>query len=172
MDRHENACKNYGQALYLSHVRKRFCNKNLIKGVTGMRGKYLLLRILAGMVDIIVVYVPVVVVAILFLHANFRTADILGQLGFVVYNVIMIASYHGQTLGKSIGREYVLINDEQPNGKMLIAGIREVTKLIYFLPFVGWIFGLISVVLGALTGRMIHDYFGNSTIVLERSCAH
>ncbi|MBU7449508.1 MULTISPECIES: RDD family protein [Lactiplantibacillus] len=133
-----------------------------------MRSKYLLLRVLAGMVDVIVVYVPVVVLAILILHANFRVADILGQLGFVVYNIIMIASYQGQTLGKKIGREYVLINDELPNGKMLIAGIREVTKVIYFLPFVGWIFGVISLVLGALTGRMIHDYFGNSTVVLEK----
>lgn len=136
-----------------------------------MRSKYLLLRVLAGMVDVIVVYVPVVVVAILILHANFRVADILGQLGFVVYNIIMIASYQGQTLGKKIGREYVLINDELPNGKMLIAGIREVTKVIYFLPFVGWIFGVISLVLGALTGRMIHDYFGNSTVVLEKDLA-
>ncbi|WP_259681850.1 RDD family protein [Lactiplantibacillus pentosus] len=133
-----------------------------------MRSKYLLLRVLAGMVDVIVVYVPVVVLAILILHANFRVADILGQLGFVVYNIIMISSYQGQTLGKKIGREYVLINDELPNGKMLIAGIREVTKVIYFLPFVGWIFGVISLVLGALTGRMIHDYFGNSTVVLEK----
>ncbi|MBU7473639.1 RDD family protein [Lactiplantibacillus pentosus] len=133
-----------------------------------MRSKYLLLRVLAGMVDVIVVYVPVVVLAILILHANFRVADILGQLGFVVYNIIMIASYQGQTLGKKIGREYVLINDELPNGKMLIAGIREVTKVIYFLPFVGWVFGVISLVLGALTGRMIHDYFGNSTVVLEK----
>ncbi|WP_165860533.1 RDD family protein [Lactiplantibacillus pentosus] len=133
-----------------------------------MQSKYLLLRVLAGMVDVIVVYVPVVVLAILILHANFRVADILGQLGFVVYNIIMIASYQGQTLGKKIGREYVLINDELPNGKMLIAGIREVTKVIYFLPFVGWIFGVISLVLGALTGRMIHDYFGNSTVVLEK----
>ncbi|RMW42347.1 hypothetical protein D6U17_13860 [Lactiplantibacillus pentosus] len=139
-----------------------------IKGVTIMQSKYLLLRVLAGMVDVIVVYVPVVVLAILILHANFRVADILGQLGFVVYNIIMIASYQGQTLGKKIGREYVLINDELPNGKMLIAGIREVTKVIYFLPFVGWIFGVISLVLGALTGRMIHDYFGNSTVVLEK----
>ncbi|MCT0161373.1 hypothetical protein EFM55_03200 [Lactiplantibacillus pentosus] len=139
-----------------------------IKGVTIMRSKYLLLRVLAGMVDVIVVYVPVVVLAILILHANFRVADILGQLGFVVYNIIMISSYQGQTLGKKIGREYVLINDELPNGKMLIAGIREVTKVIYFLPFVGWIFGVISLVLGALTGRMIHDYFGNSTVVLEK----
>ncbi|MCT3305043.1 hypothetical protein EFP30_01150 [Lactiplantibacillus pentosus] len=139
-----------------------------IKGVIIMRSKYLLLRVLAGMVDVIVVYVPVVVLAILILHANFRVADILGQLGFVVYNIIMIASYQGQTLGKKIGREYVLINDELPNGKMLIAGIREVTKVIYFLPFVGWVFGVISLVLGALTGRMIHDYFGNSTVVLEK----
>lgn len=137
-----------------------------------MRGKYLLLRVLSGMVDIIVIYVPVVVLAILFLHADFRTADILGQLGFVVYNVIMIVNYHGQTLGKKIGREYVLINDEQPNGKMLIAGIREVTKVIYFLPFVGWIFGLISLILGVLTDRMIHDYFGNSTVVLEKNLVH
>lgn len=68
-----------------------------------MRGKYLLLRVLSGMVDIIVIYVPVVVLAILFLHADFRTADILGQLGFVVYNVIMIVNYHGQTLGKRLG---------------------------------------------------------------------
>ncbi|WP_318764758.1 RDD family protein [Lactiplantibacillus carotarum] len=133
-----------------------------------MRLRYLQLRVLAGLIDVIVVYVPVVVLAILFLHANFRTADILGQLGFVIYNIILITSNQGQTLGKKIGREYVLVNDEMPN-KALIAGIREVTKAIYFLPFVGWLFGLISIILCAFTGRMIHDYFGNSTVVLEKN---
>ncbi|CAM3119022.1 RDD family protein [Lactiplantibacillus plajomi] len=132
-----------------------------------MRFKYLQLRVLAGLIDVIVVYVPVVVLSILFLRANFRTADILGQIGFVVYNVILITSNQGQTLGKKIGREYVLVNDELPN-KALISGIREVTKAIYFLPFVGWIFGLISILICSFTGRMLHDYLGNSTVVLEK----
>ncbi len=132
-----------------------------------MRFKYLQLRVLAGLIDVIVVYVPIVVLAVLFLRANLRTADILGQLGFVVYNIILITSNQGQTLGKKIGREYVLVNDERPS-KALIAGIREVTKAIYFLPFVGLIFGLVSLVLCLLTGRMLHDYLGNSTVVLEK----
>ncbi|MFC6165018.1 RDD family protein [Lactiplantibacillus dongliensis] len=132
-----------------------------------MRNKYVQLRILAGLIDVIVVYVPTVILAILFLKANFRTADIIGQLGFVVYNIVLITSNHGQTLGKKIAREYVLVNDELPD-KALIAGIREVTKAIYFLPFVGWIFGILSITLCFFKGRMLHDYFGNSEVVLEK----
>lgn len=132
-----------------------------------MKTKYVQLRLLAGLIDVIVVYVPTVILAVLLLHANFRTADIIGQLGFVVYNILLITGNQGQTLGKKIAREYVLVNDEIPN-KALIAGIREVTKAIYFLPFVGWLFGVISIVVCFFTGRMIHDYFGNSEVVLEK----
>jgi len=133
-----------------------------------MRWKYLVLRVLAGIIDVIVVYVPVVVLAVLFLHAGFRTADIIGQLGFVVYNIIMITSNSGQSLGKKIGHEYVFVDDQLPN-KAITSGVREFTKAIYFLPFVGWIFGSISLVMCLFTGRMIHDYLGNSTVVLEKN---
>lgn len=147
-------------------------NKNVFvslqKGVTEMRFRYLELRVLAGLIDVIIVYVPVVVLTMLILHANFRTADILGQLGFVVYNILLITGNQGQTLGKRIGREYVLINDALPD-KAMVAGIREVTKAIYFLPFVGWLLGMTSVIVCAFTGRMLHDYFGNSTVVLEKN---
>jgi len=135
-----------------------------------MHFKYLLVRVLSGLIDIIIVYIPVVAAAVLFLHVNFRIADILGQLGFVVYNILFITSNNGQTLGKKIGREYVLVNGVLPSmKKSLIDGIREVTKIIYFLPFVGWIFALISIVLCGFTGRMIHDYLGDSKVVLEKN---
>lgn len=44
---------------------------------------------------------------------------------------------------------------------------REMAKLLYFLPMVGWIFVLVSVVMYFVNGQFLHDKIGRSEVTVS-----
>lgn len=76
----------------------------------------------------------------------------------------MISSYHGQTIGKMFSRQQVVFNGVEEQS-LLLVGVREVAKMLYFLPYIGLVILLVSVILSFFgKGKMIHDFIAQSVV--------
>jgi len=85
---------------------------------------------------------------------------VLPQLLFVVYNMICLSSFEGKTIGKHFAKLVVFTNQRN----LLTVGMREVAKLLYFLPMIGWLFFTGSFFLYLGTKKTLHDILGQSVV--------
>ncbi len=146
-----------------------YYNVKASKGVVMLRIRYVVVRALAGLIDLIIVYVPAVILFSLWFHVATRWAELLAQLLFLAYNVAAVSTFHGQTIGKYFARLRVdtrrLVSDN-----VLFVGMREMTKLLFLTPVIGVPLGLLNLLLALATGRMLEDFVGQSdVVVVERT---
>jgi uncharacterized RDD family membrane protein YckC len=93
-----------------------------------------------------------------------RQADILFYFLYAV-SATLAVEYSGTTLGKYLGKLKVLDADGT-KPPLLYVGLRELTKSMYFIPYIGWLFGLISLflIIFGKSKRGLHDYVGHTKI--------
>ncbi|MBO0470141.1 RDD family protein [Enterococcus sp. DIV0242_7C1] len=119
-------------------------------------------RILAALIDLIVVYIPVYFMVAVMVK-GFFTPGILSAALFVIYNVLAIHSFQGQTIGKYFAK----IEVKDVGRSIMDDSIREAVKILYFLPFVGFVTGLLSLGCYLISGRFLHDVIGKSEVVVH-----
>lgn len=123
------------------------------------------IRLLCGVIDTIIIMFPVQFIMMGIFQVSSRQADLLFKLLFAVYGVLFIEYMGGRTPGKIFGR--IKVTDNAGTAPpMLYAGLRELAKSIYFVPYIGWVLGAVSaamIIFG--NGRAIHDYIGNTSVV-------
>lgn len=131
------------------------------------RGRICTLRLLCGLIDYLLLLVPVQMLMLGVMRQPASRVDFLFRLLFAVYGVLMTEYCNGATLGKRFGR---LIVVDRSGGKaaMLYLGLRELVKSMYLIPGVGWIAGAISVVMMLVSGSSLHDKAGGTQVILER----
>lgn len=132
-----------------------------------MKRPYILLRILCGIVDFMVIMLPVQFIMLGIFAVSPSQADFLFKFLYAVYGALFI-EYWGKTLGKYFGKLQVIdISGEKP--VLLYLGLRELAKSLYLIPFVGWVAAVISLAMMAVRkdGRSLHDFIGNTKVVYE-----
>ncbi|MDR0199930.1 MAG: RDD family protein [Streptococcaceae bacterium] len=131
-----------------------------------MKGLFFVQRVLAALIDLIIVYLPVLFSAIiLFKISNLSIANLLAAVLFAAYNVIATASFNGRTVGKYFAKLQVAASSKSA----MDLGQREAAKILYFLPFVGPLFMLLSVIFYIANGRFLHDWIGRSQVKVYES---
>lgn len=124
-----------------------------------------LLRVLCGAVDVIIILVPIQFIMMGVFNVSPGQADLLFKLLFAVYGALM-TEYWGKTVGKFLGKLRVVdVNGGKP--AILYSGLRELTKTLYLVPYVGLILLAVSLVMMCVTreGRTLHDLVGNTKVV-------
>jgi len=123
-----------------------------------------ILRLLSALVDFIIIMLPVQLVLLGVIGATERESDFLFRLLFSVYGVVMISiTTYGQTAGKMLSKTAVR-DSSGAKAPLMFVGIRELTKLIYFVPLVGWGLGVVSIALMFVKGRALHDYIADTGV--------
>ena len=123
-----------------------------------------ILRLLSALVDFIIIMLPVQLIMLGVIGTTQREADFLFRMLFAVYGVVMISiTTYGQTAGKMFSKTAVRDN-EGTKAILMYAGIRELSKLIYFVPFAGWALGVVSILLMFIKGRALHDYIASTRV--------
>lgn len=108
----------------------------------------------------------VVLLNFLVVH-QLRYADLIAQVLFVLYNIVCMVSFHGQTIGKKIAQ--LSVNTSKLiHGSVLEVGPRELFKIIYFTPFIGIPALVINLIVFLKTGKMLEDYVSKTTVTFER----
>lgn len=123
------------------------------------------LRILCGMLDAILVMLPIQLVMMGIFQVSTGQADLLYKFLFAVYGTLL-TEYWGGTVGKYFGKLSVMdINGGKP--PIMYMGIRELAKSMYFIPGIGWMAAFISLLMLFMRkdGRMLHDLIGNTRVV-------
>lgn len=130
-----------------------------------MKKPKIVLRILCGVLDGMIVMIPIQMVMLGIFGVSSRQADLLFQLLFAVYGTLL-TEYWGQTAGKYFGR---LCIQDAGGGKapVLYVGIRELAKALYIIPVFGWTACAVSIVMMIVRkdGRTLHDFAGNTRVV-------
>lgn len=119
-------------------------------------------RILATIIDLIIVYTPICFLVNIVVNGYFTPAILSGVL-FVIYNVMSIHSFKGQTIGKYFAKIQVI--DVGTN--IMDDSIREVIKLIYFIPFFGFVVVMLSISCYFIQGKFLHDIIGKSEVSIN-----
>ncbi|GFH41561.1 hypothetical protein Hs30E_01120 [Lactococcus hodotermopsidis] len=120
-------------------------------------------RILAALIDLISVYVPfLILVNVMFADSSALT-NLLPAVIFVVYNSVAVNSFGGQTLGKHFAKLTV----KKSSLNLMTESVREAVKILYFLPFVGGVFILVSCFIYVRKGQFLHDVIGCSEVVVH-----
>lgn len=124
-----------------------------------------ILRILCGIVDFLIIMVPIQFIMMGIFQVSMRQADLFFQLLYAVYGALL-TEYMGMTIGKYFGRLRVL-DTSGAKPALLYVGLRELTKAIYFIPYIGWTVGFISILMMLIRqdGKALHDFVGNTTVV-------
>lgn len=126
-----------------------------------MNGK-LILRILAVSIDGMLVYLPsYMLLAVLGVEGILF--KLLPQLLFAVYNTISLASFDGKTIGKYFSQ----LNVYTEEAGVIHFGIRELAKLLYFLPNVGIIFLSLSGLSLFIFKVTLHDWISQSSVLFD-----
>lgn len=119
-------------------------------------------RFLASCIDLLIIYLP----TLLFSHSIFRDrmlsslADLLASLIFIFYNMLAVSSFSGKTIGKFFAK----IKVDLPSFNLVNVAQREGIKVIYFLPFAGPIFVVLSLICYIIKGKFIHDLIGGGEV--------
>ena len=126
-----------------------------------MNGK-LILRMLAVSIDGMLVYLPSYMLLAV-LGVDGVLFKLLPQLLFAVYNTVSLASFDGKTIGKHFSR----LNVYAEEGGAIHFGIRELAKLLYFLPNVGIIFLSLSGLSLLIFKVTLHDWISQSRVLFD-----
>lgn len=129
-----------------------------------MKKTSILLRLLCGIVDFIIIMAPIQFLMMGVFQVSVRQADLFFKLLYAVYAVLM-TEYFGMSLGKYFGRLKVL-DVSGAKAPIMYLGLRELSKSMYFIPYIGWAAGFISLVMMAVRkdGRTLHDFIGNTKV--------
>jgi hypothetical protein len=122
----------------------------------------MILRVLANAIDVIIVFIPSYMLLTM-MSVEGKIFNLLPQLFFVIYNVIMTSSFNGKTVGKYFSRLSVHTEDEGA----LQLGVRETAKLLYFVPLISPLAILFTIPLFLFTGKFLHDWIGSSQVVFN-----
>ena len=125
-----------------------------------------LLRLMAGMIDYLLLLLPVQLVMLGMMQLPVGQVDFLFRLLLAVYGVLMIEYNCGATLGKHLAK-LMVIDRTGTKATMMYAGLRELVKSMYLIPVAGWIAGLISAVMLFITGRTLHDMVGSTQVIFR-----
>lgn len=130
-----------------------------------MRILFFVQRFLATLIDLIIVYLPVLLlVQLIFTNKEVGgIGNFLAAILFVLYNLISESSFQGKTIGKFFAKLKV----KTISTDLLEVCQREMAKLLYFLPMAGWIFVLVSVVMYFVNGQFLHDKIGRSEVTVS-----
>lgn len=125
------------------------------------------LRILCGLVDAIIIMIPIQFIMMGVFQVSMRQGDLFLQLLFAVYGVLL-NEYWGMTVGKYFGKLCIVDMDGQ-KVTMMYLGLRELSKSLYFIPYVGWGLCLISIIMMLVRkdGRTLHDFIANTNVVFR-----
>lgn len=123
-----------------------------------------LMRLLCGLIDYLLVLLPVQLLMLGVMQLNAGQADLLFRLLFAVYGVLMVEYSEGATVGKKFGR-LMVVDRAGAKAPMLYVGLRELIRSMYLIPVAGWIAGAVSVVMMLATGRTLHDMVSNTMVI-------
>lgn len=123
-----------------------------------------ILRLFCGLIDYLLLLLPVQLVMLGVMQMDPLQVDLLFRLLFAVYGVLMIEYNNGATVGKSLGR-LMVVDRTGTKATMLHVGLRELVRSMYLIPVVGWIAGLISVVMMFVKDQTLHDMVGNTQVI-------
>ena len=139
--------------------------KTFWKGGTRMRKSGAILRILCGILDGLIIMIPIQMIMMGIFEVSIRQAELFFQFLFAVYGTLF-TEYWGQSLGKYFGR---LKCADANGGKapILYVGVRELVKSLYIVPVFGWAACGVSIVMMFVRkdGRTLHDLAGNTKVV-------
>lgn len=123
-----------------------------------------ILRLFCGIIDYIIIILPVQVILMFFLRVPQAQIEILFKFLYAVYGVILIENFNGATIGKWFGKIKIISKD---GGKptMIETGIRELVKTMYFIPYIGWLLGVINCMLVLLKVTTLHEFISNSKVI-------
>lgn len=134
-----------------------------------MKKTVVILRALCGLLDAMVVMIPLQFIMIGIFQVSAAQADVLYKFLFAVYGALF-TEYMGGTPGKYLGR---LCCEDINGGKapILYTGLRELVKSMYFIPVIGWSAAAVSLIMMAVRkdGRTLHDMVGNTRVVCQRT---
>ncbi|GAB2022408.1 hypothetical protein RyT2_14820 [Pseudolactococcus yaeyamensis] len=120
-------------------------------------------RILATLIDLIIVYVPLVLLVNIMFSEMGSLANIFPAILFIVYNIVAVNSFKGQTIGKYFAKLRV----KNESISLMADSVREAVKILYFLPFAGFAFILLSCAIYVRKGKFLHDIIGKSEVILH-----
>ncbi|MBL1229764.1 RDD family protein [Enterococcus sp. BWB1-3] len=126
-----------------------------------MKNLFFVQRVLAAIIDWIVIYLPLYFL-VNAVSSGYFTPEIVTAALFIIYHVVAVHSFCGKTIGKSFAK----IKVKDTGISIMDDSVREVVKILYFLPILGWIVGLISIVLYFKTEKFLHDITAKSEVVL------
>lgn len=129
-----------------------------------MKKVNVLIRILSFVVDYIIVAIPIIFIMMMYFNISSNETELLFQLLFAVYGTLFMEYMDGSTIGKRIGKiKVVSLDNTKPT--LMEYGLRELIKSFYIIPIIGWVLGLISMLMLFLRdGRTIHDYIAKTKV--------
>ena len=132
-----------------------------------MRKANVFLRILATVIDIIIIIVPIQFIMMGVFGVSMRQAEFFFQILFAVYGTLLI-EYWGLTLGKYFAKLKV-VDASGTKPTLMYVGLRELTKSMYFIPWIGWFLGVASgiMMLVRQDGRTLHDFIGKTRVIYQ-----
>lgn len=123
-----------------------------------------LMRLLCGMIDYLLVLLPVQLVMLGVMQLEASQVDLLFRLLFAVYGTLMIEYGGGATIGKRFGK-LMVVDRAGIKASILYVGLRELVRSMYFIPIAGWIAGAVSLIMMLVNGRTLHDMVGNTMVI-------
>ncbi len=130
-----------------------------------MRKSGAILRMLCGILDGLIIMIPIQMIMMGIFGASVRQAELFFQFLFAVYGTLF-TEYWGQSLGKYFGR-LKCVDANGGKAPILYVGIRELVKSLYIVPVFGWAACGVSIVMmfARKDGRTLHDLAGNTRVV-------
>lgn len=126
-----------------------------------------MLRVLCGVVDFIIIMLPVQFIMLGVFQVSPNQADFFFKILFAVYGALF-TEYWGKTPGKYFGKLRV-VDSSGSKSSLLYLGLRELAKSLYLVPIFGQVALVVS--LGMMIfrkdGRALHDIIGNTKVVYE-----
>ncbi|WP_027108713.1 RDD family protein [Lacticigenium naphthae] len=124
-----------------------------------------LLRVLAFIIDAILIYFPSILLLQVVFGLEFKMADIVAQLFMVLYFAIAGSAFGGKTVGKFFSKQRTVYMHD--HNDLAIVGLREFPKMLYFIPHFGFVFTLLSVGLFIWKKTTLHDWIGGSHVLMD-----
>lgn len=119
-------------------------------------------RLICLVIDVVIIYLPSLLITEIMFNRIGGLSVLLAQFLFIIYNVVCVSSFDGKTLGKYFGKIQVVYPHKET---IMMQGMRELSKLLYVVPYINLVFLMTSLVLKGIKGNFLHDIIGNSTVI-------
>ena len=125
-------------------------------------------RVLAYLIDYLLVYNIAFVVFYFALGIDGWTSFKFANLVFVLYNILFLYYYDQTTIGKKISKlEVVLSTGKKPEFVLVL--VRETSKLLYLIPYFGLGLLFVDIILLILRKRLIHDLLSDTILIYYKN---